>query len=97
MMANTFGVPNGAALFIYDKYDKFQTLTTTCGKNPDYANYCFYPASNSDGDYVSVVVHGYAIHNPNDVSFIRIKNYKIIHLTILTIIILDILASIYSC
>ncbi len=67
MISNTFGVPNGASLFIYDKYNNIQTLTITCGKNPEYAKYCFYPATNVDGDYVSVVVHGYNIKNPNDV------------------------------
>jgi hypothetical protein len=72
-MSNTFGVPNGASLLIYDNYKKFQPLTTSCGKNPEYASYCFHPGINVDGDYVSAVIHGYNIKNVNDVSF----KYKI--------------------
>ena len=68
LFANTFGVPNGAALIIYDNHTLLQTLTTACDKHPGYANYCFHPGSNDEGDYVTVIVQGYHIKNANDVS-----------------------------
>ena len=68
LFSNTFGVPNGAALIIYDNHNNIDTLSTTCGKNPGYSSYCFHPGSNGEGDYVTVIVHGYHIKNVNDVS-----------------------------
>jgi hypothetical protein len=69
-MSNKFGVPNSATLLIYDSSNTFQSLSNTCSKNPEYANYCFDPRINSDGDYVQILVHGYKMKFVNDVSFL---------------------------
>ena len=66
-MANKFGIPNGASLFIYDKFNKFQSISITCSQNPAYGSYCFNSMS-IDGDYVNIFVHGYMIKFANDVS-----------------------------
>ena len=67
LMANKFGAPNGASLFIYDKSNTFQSITSTCNQNPAFGSYCFNSTS-SDGDYVNVFVHGYMVKYANDVS-----------------------------
>ena len=69
MMSNMFGVPNSATLFIYDNKKKYQYVSNTCSRNPAYGSYCFDPSVNVDGDYVSIVVHGYMVKFQNDVSF----------------------------
>jgi hypothetical protein len=66
-MANKFGVPNGASLFISDKSDKFQSISIACGQNPAYGSYCF-DSTSLDGDYVKIFVHGYMVKFTNDVS-----------------------------
>ena len=70
-MANKFGVPSSATLFIYDATNKYVSLTTTCNMNPVYGKYCFDPSVNVDGDGVTMILHGYMTQFPNDVSLIR--------------------------
>ena len=69
MIANKFGVPNGASLFVYDKYNTFQSISTTCSLNPAHGSYCF-SSSRADGDYVNIFVHGYMVKFSNDVSLL---------------------------
>jgi hypothetical protein len=68
MMASKFGVPSSAELFIYDKDNKYKSLSNTCTRNPEYSQYCFDSKVNADGDYVSILVHGYMVKFVNDVS-----------------------------
>ncbi len=68
MLGNSFGVPNGASLYIYDSSNTFQTITTSCGANPEYTTYCFSPTYQVDGDYVIIAIHGYMMTYVNDVS-----------------------------
>ena len=68
MMANKFGVPSGATVFIYDGTKKYVSLSTTCTLNPVYGKYCFDPSVHEDGDGVSMIVHGYMTKFQNDVS-----------------------------
>ena len=74
MLSNKFGVPNNAALFIYDNSNRYFTLSNTCNLNPQHGTYCFDAGANSDGDYVNVVAHGYMVHFSNDVSTLNCVN-----------------------
>ena len=68
MMSNKFGVQNRAILYLYDSNNNFKTVGSTCTTNPAYASYCFDSSVNSNGDNVNIVVHGYKMAFPNDVS-----------------------------
>ena len=71
MMANKFGVPSGATVFIYDATNKYTSLTVKCNTNPVYGKYCFDPSVNVDGDGVTILVHGYMTQFPNDVRLLQ--------------------------
>ena len=71
MMANKFGVPTGATVFIYDATNKYTSLTVRCNMNPVYGKYCFDPSVNVDGDGVTILVHGYMTQFPNDVRLLQ--------------------------
>ena len=66
-MANKFGVPSAATLFIYDHTNTYTSLTISCSMNPVYGKYCFDPSIHEDGDVVTMIVHGYRTLFPNDV------------------------------
>ena len=68
MISNKFGVPNSGTLFIYDNKNKYQYVSVTCTVNPQYATYCFDPSIAVNGDTVNMVIHGYMMQYPNDVS-----------------------------
>ena len=67
MLANKFGVPSAAIVFIYDATNKYTSLNVKCNMNPVYGKYCFDPSVNVDGDSVTMLVHGYMTQFPNDV------------------------------
>ena len=68
MMLNKFGVPNSAAVYIYDSSNNYKFISNTCSKNPEYGNFCFDSSIHINGDYVNLFIHGYMVKYINDVS-----------------------------
>ena len=77
MLGNKFGTSSNAKLIIYDNYNTYNFLKSTCNKNPEYSSYCFDSSLNVDGDYVKLLINGFMIAYANDVS-LKVTNINIL-------------------